>query len=271
MKTGKLVENFKNRKIFEWNGKEYSYDEIYNLIKDLDYVKSGEDCDWRIIRVRDIKDGRDCYCLAFQDSRSTTDWIHNFMFLPRSTKAYKGWRNRLKFVKGFFKEYQSARDEIHSNLSLLLQDMAIEQDCAISALKVYVIGFSLGASIAPIACEDLNFTYGVNPVLIGYEGAECCSNNHTRNVVADCLNQDESISFVFAQDIVPRCPFCFGRKLKDFIYFLDDGTVKFPFKFIKWLVSTITKTPWYHANVDEGILRYMPWDESELAKADRGE
>ena len=205
MKTGKSVKDRKNRLVFNYNNKNYTYDDIYNLVRTLDYHKSGEDCDWNIIRVHDIKDDKDCYCVMFEESTTDEDWKHNFDFLPRPIKAYKGWKHRLVYHDGFYREYQSARDEIHSHLKLLLEDLAKEQNCNINELKLYVIGFSLGGSIAPIASEDCYEHYGIKPTLIAFEGANPCESLHTRNYLMSCMNLDESIAFVYSNDFVPRC------------------------------------------------------------------
>lgn len=261
MKIGKLVKDRKNHSIFSYNNKIYTYDKIFQLIKDMDYHKSGEDCDWNIIRVHDIKDDKDCYCVMFQESDSDEDWSHNFNFLPCPTRAYKGWKHHLIYHKGFFKEYQSARDEIHSYLKPLLEDLAKEQNCELKDLKLYVSGWSLGGSIAPIASEDCYERYGIKPILIAYEGANPCESLHTRNYLMKCINTEESIAFVYSNDIVCRCAPIFGKKLKDIIYYLDDHKCKFPFYLIKKIISFIKDAQYYHSNADKGILEFMPFEE----------
>ena len=158
---------------------------------------------------------------------------------------------------GFYREYQSARDEIRQYLSPLLQDLAKEQNCLIQDLKMYVFGWSLGGSITPIAVEDIFETYKIKPVVIPYEGANPCESFHTRKYVQSCFHE-ESICFVYSNDIVPRCAPFFGRKIKDYIYYLDDHKCKFPFYFIKKIISFIKDTEYYHTSVDEGIRKYMP-------------
>ena len=127
----------------------------------------------------------------------------------------------------------------------------------IADLKLYVIGWSLGGSIVPIACEDFHEIYGIEPIAIPFEGANPCYNKHTRDYVAKCLNQKESIAFVYSNDIVPRLPPIFGKKLKDFIYYLNDHKCKFPFYIIKKIISFIKDTVYYHCNVDVGIQQFM--------------
>ena len=257
MKTGKLVENRHNRNVFSYNNNIYKYDDIYNLIKNLTYHTSGKHCDWTIIRVHDLLSNKDCYGLFFQETTSKEDIWHDAEFLPRPVKAYKGWKNRLVYHYGFYEEYHSAQDEIHSYLKPLLEDLAIEQSCEIKDLKLYVSGWSLGGSIAPIASEDCFERYGIKPILIAYEGANPCESLHTRNYIMNCINTEESIAFVYSNDIVPRCAPIFGKKLKDIIYYLDDHKCKFPFYLIKKIISFIKDTVYYHTTVDEGIQKYM--------------
>lgn len=257
MKTGKLVKDRQNREIFIYDNKSYKYDDIYNLIKDLDYHTSGKDCDWTIIRVHDILSDKDCYALFFEETSSKEDAWHDAEFLPRPVKAYKGWKNHLVYHYGFYEEYHSAQDEIHSYLKPLLEDLAKEQNCEVKDLKLYVSGWSLGGSIAPIASEDCFERYGIKPILIAYEGANPCESLHTRNYLMKCINTEESIAFVYSNDIVPRCAPIFGKKLKDIIYYLDDNKCKFPFYIIKKIISFIKDTEYYHTHVDDGIRKYM--------------
>ena len=261
MKTSKFVKNRKNHKVFIYNNEEYDYADIYNLVKKLKYRKSGIDCDWTLIKVHDIKDDTDCYALVFRQTTTNKDWRQNLKFFPKFKKAYKGWKNKLVYHCGFYEEYQSARDDIKKALSPVLQDLSNENKCSVSDLKLYVFGWSLGASIAPIACEDIHETYGIKPILIAYEGANPCETNHTRKVIMNSINKEESISFVYGNDIVCRCPPIFGKPLKDTIYYLDDKKCKFPFYFIKKIISFIKDTEYYHTSTDKGILSYMPNEE----------
>ena len=257
MKMGNLVKDRKNRQIFIYEDKSYKYDEIYNLVKYLTYRKTGKDCDWQIIKIHDLKDDKDCYALCFQQTMTNEDIWHDAEFLPRPVKAYKGWKNKLVYHYGFYEEYHSAQDEIHNTLKPLLEDLAKEQNCEVKDLKLYIMGWSLGGSIAPIAVEDCFERYEIKPVMIAFEGANPCESKHTRDYIMTTLNLEESISFVYSNDFVPRCAPFFGKQLKDIIYYLDDHKCKFPFYFIKKIISFIKDTPYYHSNTDEGIQKYM--------------
>ena len=258
MKTGVLVKDRLNREVFVYDKTTYWYDNLYNLIKTMNYHKTGKDCDWAIIKVYDIQDEKECYCLMFQESTTGEDWKHDFDFFPKPVKAYKGWKHRLVYHKGFYDEWQSARDVILAELFGLLEKLAEKQKCKVSELKLYITGWSLGASIAPIAAEDCYEHFGIEPVLICYEGANPCESLHTRNYIMDHIDTLESIAFVYSNDFVPRCAPIFGKKLKDIIYYLNDHKCKFPFYFIKKIISYIIDTGYYHCNADVGILKYMP-------------
>lgn len=257
METGKLVKNRKNHNLFEYDGKTYKYDDVFNLIKDLSYHTTGLDCDWQIIRVHDLSEDKDCFCLIFQESTSKTDWLCDFLFFPKKVKICNTSHQCFVFHKGFYEQYNSAKDDIKENLTPLLKSLAEEEHCLISDLKLYVMGWSLGAFIAQIAMWDMFETYKIKSVLISYEGGNPCYNRRTRNYLMNCLNEKESITFVYSNDIVPRLPPIFGKPLKDIRFYLNDHKCAFPFYIIKKIISFIKDTEYYHNHVDEGINNYM--------------
>ena len=245
MKTGKKVKDFKNHVIFNYDGKDYDYAGIFNLIKELKYKKVGFDMDYLVVPIKDKKTGEDAICVFFQESNSNKDWFSNLWFFPRSAKAYKGWENRLRFHAGFYNEYQSGRDEI-------IKDIKQYVDKGIK--RIFATGWSNGASTLPIACEDIFFQFGIRPTFIGYEGAQPCANRWTRDFVQDCFAED-SISFVYGMDIVPRVPPLYP-KFRNIIYYLKVKE-KFPI-LIRKIISIFTKEVYYHSKVDDGIEKYMP-------------
>ncbi|MCF0124461.1 MAG: hypothetical protein HUJ68_01670 [Clostridia bacterium] len=247
MKTGKIAKDRKSQNILSYDGVLYTYDSFYNFLKNHNFKKIGKDVDYDILVVS--YNGKSVPLLIFQDSRTEEDWKTNFSFIPHPTKAYKGWKNKLWYHKGFYTAYQSARDEIISELKKSIEETKSDY--------VIVAGWSYGASISQIAVEDIYFHFGLKSTWIGYEGAHPCSTLHTRKVVQSCM-KDDSIHFVYGGDIVPRCPpFPFGWKIKDFIYFIP--SLKEP----RWLCCGIRtlidyfKTEHYHCNVDIGIKGSM--------------
>lgn len=242
MKTGKKVKDFKNHVIFNYNDKDYDYAGIYNLIKDIDYKKVGFDLDYIVIPVKE--NGEDAICVTCQESKTKKDWVSNLWFFPKSAKAYKGWDNKLKFHAGFYNEYKSGRDS-------LLKDVKEYVDKGVK--RIFVTGWSNGSSYSPIICEDIFFNFSIKPTFIGYEGAQPCANRWTRNFIQCCFAED-SISFVYGNDIVPRVP-PFYPKFKDIIYYFK---VKSKIPVIGKLISFVKDTPYYHCNVDKAILEEMP-------------
>ena len=80
---------------------------------------------------------------------------HTVIFEESTTD--EDWKYRLVYHDGFYRECQSARDEIHSHLKLLLEDLAKEQNCNIDELKLYTIGFSVsGAGFSIFEYTSMN-------------------------------------------------------------------------------------------------------------------
>ena len=235
----------KNDEIFIYENVRYRYDGIFQLIKDLEYETTDKHCNYRVISGYDIKKDKPAIIIAFQESVDDYDWKENFTFWPEKVKAYKGWENRLWFHKGFYDEYQSARDLIVQKVSALFNPLIQEG----IEPTIFVIGWSLGGSIAPICAEDMCYQFHVKPVIIAYEGANPCSTIHTRNFIYDCIDMDNSISFFNASDIVPLCPpFPFGYRLKKIIRHLGRHFC---------IIDCIKNTAYYHEHVDEAIRAEM--------------
>lgn len=254
MKNGKFVKDRKNHDVLEFQGKRYSYDSLYNLIKDIDYKKIGQDVDYLVSSGISLDTKKPCVLVLFQESDSNEDWIHNLLFFPKKARAYKGWKHRLTFHMGFFIAYQSARDEFLIDVRKEINKLPTDD------FDIIVSGWSYGASITQIVCEDLHEHFKKRPIFIGYEGANPCCNRHTRKYVENCLDLEHSIMFWNGNDAVNMLPpFPFGRKIKDIIYRLKEKP-KFPFLFpiIRTLIDTIKNTRYYHTKVDEAILKMMP-------------
>lgn len=247
MKTGKLVQTRKNHDVFTFMNEKYDYAGTFNLIKKLPYHHAGKDCNWNVIKVHDITTDKDAIALVFEESASDLDWWEDFNFIPVKT-------NGLTFHKGFFEEFESAKTFIDFHLYSEIKALAMEQKRKVKDIKVFVLGWSLGASIAPIAVWHIFSLLGIKSTGIIYEGANPCYNEKTRKEVQECFAAD-SISFVYGNDIVPRCPPVISKLIEDYIYYLDD---KKNTSGIKKLVSLVRDTKYYHNNVDEGILKYMP-------------
>lgn len=245
MKTAKEKIDLKNHVIFNYDNKDYTYDGIYQLIKQLQYKTVGAHLDYVVKPV--FENGKPAICIFFQQSTTVEDWIHNFEFWAVSTKAYKGWEKRLKFCKGFFEEYNSGRDNVIADVKYFV-DQGVE--------RIFIAGWSNGATVAQICCEDIYYQFGIKPTLISCEPAHPCANKHTRDYVRQCM-RDDSIIWVYGWDVVPRCPpFPFGWKIKNLIYY-----IKMPDKFpilIRRLIAFIKDTNYYHCNLDEGIRKYVP-------------
>jgi len=253
MKSGKYAKNRKNHDVIEYNGKRYNYDQLYNLIKDTEFKTVGDDVDYKVTRGISLDTNKPCVFILFEETTTKTDWKNNFLFFPKSSKAYKGWKHKLVFNLGFFSAYQSARDEFLNDVINEIYSLPTDD------FDIIVCGFSYGATITQIACEDIYEHFNIKPIFIGYEGANPCSNHRTKKYVENILNKDYSIMFVNQNDIVPRCPpFPFGRRIESITYYMKHK-LKYPFLFplIRSLIDSIKNTEKYHTKVDEAIKEYM--------------
>lgn len=249
MRMGTKVKNRKNHVIFTYQKKSYRYDDIYNLIKIIKY-DTAKICDYKVIEVTDEND-KDAICILFQQTHGKLDWLHNLAFSPLPKWGYKGHEFNLLYHRGFYLEYKYARDKILQNVSELLKG---------HVKKIFVSGWSLGGSIAPICAEDIYYTFGIKPTLITFEGANPCFGFHTRNRVKNSI-ADDSICFVYGKDVVSRVPpFAFGFiKLYPYIYYLKEK------KRLPWLFPIIRSIYYFfkdtyrtHTQVDIGIKKLMP-------------
>lgn len=116
-------------------------DELYNLIWDIDYRKSGFDLDWQTKVFHDEKVIR----LFFQPSASKKDWFVNIAgFLP-TLRVVKGFP--MFFTIGWLKVFEACEDLILDDLIWLINNYP--------EYKVEVCGHSYGGAMSVIAAIKL--------------------------------------------------------------------------------------------------------------------
>lgn len=232
--------------IFNWNGKDYDYSGIFNLIKSLDYDKVNN-TNYKVFKAKDLLINVDAVVIAFQDSKGKNDYLDDFNFFPKKAKAYKGWSKKLVYCNGFYKQYQDVRDSVVSQVKSL------------NPKEIIIIGWSLGGGISPICAEDMYFNFNIKPIIISFESPNPCANSHTRDVIYDSIDLDRSVSFLNGDDIVPHLPWKpFAYRLTDldfWIKFNKSGSlVKNPhFNIFKYILNPVN----FHTMVDESIDKYF--------------
>lgn len=226
--------------IFELNNIKYTYDTLFTYLRyKNDYHSSSNYCEWDVKEV--LINNQPGICIFFQETTCKEDWKNNFKFWGYPKLAYKGHVNNLWYHYGFYSEYQSARDNIIKEVSKLLEKINRDNP------QIIICGWSLGAALSIICSEDIYFKYYIKPLLITYEGPQCCCTIKTRNFVRSCIRND-SMLFTNGSDIVPLIPFVpLAFKMKDIIIHVGE----------KFNIFKIFKSGYYHCNVAEPIKEYF--------------
>lgn len=163
--------------------------EIFELLKNVEYKKSGNDVDWAV-RVDTQKK---TVMLLFQQLHGKTDWKTNFDF---PVKPYKKQQNILWLHRGWAKAWKSCNDEVMAAL--------------ISAVKAYpdygvmICGWSYGGAMSLIAAEDFHFRTGVKPCVVTFGAPKPLWGRRTREYVASCCAV--TLQYSHANDIVCSMP-----------------------------------------------------------------
>lgn len=112
--------------------------ELFNLTQKGPWQTSGIDVQYRIEQYNNR------LYIIFQQTSSKSDWKYNFTFPPIVyKKSPYPWRAH----KGFTLLWHSVRDEILDKLAKLVTP----------ATEIYLVGFSLGAALAILAHEDIQY------------------------------------------------------------------------------------------------------------------
>lgn len=165
--------------------------EYFEVIKNANYTKSGDDVDWAII----VDDDRDKIILSFKESNSKRDWINNFNF---PIKPYKNQSTCLLVTRGWAKAYKTCNDEVMENLIKQLSNT--DKD-----YHIEIIGWSYGGALAILACEDLYFRTGIKANVITFGAPKVSFGRKTRNYIfTECCNSVHQYANV--NDVVTYLP-----------------------------------------------------------------
>ena len=170
--------------------------DLFNLICNSSYTKSGDDVDWTIIIDNDEKTIR----LLFQESASKRDWLNNFNF-PK--KLYKYQENNLWIARGWGNAYKSCNDEIMASL--------IEAAYQYDNYKIEISGWSYGGALAQIAIEDFYYRTKFKADLVTFGSPKPLWGKKSVETVKKCCTSIKNYTVI--NDIVPYMPPFPGYKL----------------------------------------------------------
>lgn len=125
--------------------------DLFTHIQDVEYTESGDKVNWRV----EVNNEEKTVYLLFQQSHGSRDWANNLNFIQKSYRKftvgplYKLQTSFMLIHRGFGDSYKTANDEI---MHVLTQTASVYSD-----YKVVICGWSLGAGLAILACEDFNY------------------------------------------------------------------------------------------------------------------
>ena len=164
------------------------FNELFDLIDNSEYTKSGADVDWTI-KVID-----DTVYLLFQETTNKIDWKTNFKFW---VKPYKHQKNPMLLHAGFVNAWKSCNDLI---MGELIQVMNFNK-----GKKLIISGWSHGAALTILAAEDYHYRTGERPVVINYGAPSIIAPLafRTKKYLSECMDYR---LFSDVNDLVTKIP-----------------------------------------------------------------
>ncbi len=130
------------------------YDDLLRLFRRClyaDYIHTGRSADYAI-----HESGATLY-LLFECSDGGEDWKSNLNFPAR---AYHNGGERWYAHRGFLSVWRSVRDEIEAKVATRVSRGGVRE--------IICVGYSHGAALCGLACEDMEFLYGERLSVCGY-------------------------------------------------------------------------------------------------------
>lgn len=173
------------------------------------YIKNKKD--WETIKTKkhelnySIMIFSDGIYLLFQESDGKKDWKDNLNFFPIYTKVYKEQESPLKCHRGFVKEYKSGNDTIMSEL--------YEASEMYPNSKIVIAGWSNGAAMATLACEDFFFRTGIKCEVVTFGSPKVCFDKKSASYIYSCCSSFRE--YCHQSDIVTKLP-PFGEHINEY-------------------------------------------------------
>lgn len=163
--------------------------ELFNLIKETDFVTVGDKVDFAVRTFPKEKRIR----LIFEESNGKRDWINNFNF---PIKPYKNQKNVLWYARGWAKAYKTANDKIMEKL--------IDTYMKNPDYDIEICGWSYGGAMALIATEDFYFRTKVKCIVTTFGAPKPLFGKKTKQTVLNCCKEINQYSNV--NDLVTFLP-----------------------------------------------------------------
>lgn len=162
--------------------------ELFELINNTIYKKSGDDVDWAVRVFDDEKVVR----LLFEPSTTKRDWINNFNF---PVKIYKKQESCLRVARGWGNAYKSCNDEIMDLFIAVCEDY--------SDYEIQITGWSYGGAMAVLAAEDFHYRTGKKANVYTFGAPKPLWGKKCWKYVMSCVSDVKQYAHV--NDCVPLC------------------------------------------------------------------
>lgn len=166
--------------------------EVFDMIKNTAYIKSGDDVDWAVM----VDDTYHYVWLIFQESRGSftgPDWKNNFRF---PAKLYKKQDSCMLVHRGYGDAWKSCNDEVMKAFIKLTESYP---DCTPA-----ICGWSYGGAMALLAAEDFFYRTHKRAGVITFGAPKPLFGKKTFKYVRSC------VQFVYqwthVNDCVPLLP-----------------------------------------------------------------
>lgn len=163
--------------------------EVYEMIKTVDFTKSGDDIDWTVVTDEGFKH----VWLVFEESTTKRDWRNNLKF---PVKLYKNQESCIRAASGWGDAWKSCND--------LIMEAFIAEVNKHPDFTPAVCGWSYGGAISLLAAEDFYYRTKKKPSVVTFGAPKPLWGKKSQEYVRGCCSVVRQ--YVHVNDCVPAMP-----------------------------------------------------------------
>ena len=163
--------------------------EVYEMIRNASFTKSGDDVDWTVI----VDEQYQHVWLVFEESTTDCDWKNNLKF---PVKLYKNQESCIRAASGWGDAWKSCND--------LIMETFIAEVKKHPNFTPAICGWSYGGAISLLAAEDFYFRTKKKVSVITFGAPKPLWGKKTQEYVRSCCSYVAQWAHV--NDCVPAMP-----------------------------------------------------------------